>query len=110
MKLNVRILGVSDMYEFNCGDRLLRFPLIFMEDHGSKAKSSTDKSVDLHWIPWNSRDLSRVWSTSCPPTVVTNTGGNGGPLLSQYVLRGHRLSSLQFSIGALLADPVQCSF
>lgn len=35
---------------------------------------------------------------------------SGGPLLSQYVLRGHRLSTLQDSLGALLVDKVTAVF
>eukprot|EP00929_Paragymnodinium_shiwhaense_P095267 TRINITY_DN562_c0_g1_i2.p1 TRINITY_DN562_c0_g1~~TRINITY_DN562_c0_g1_i2.p1 ORF type:complete len:2378 (-),score=697.35 TRINITY_DN562_c0_g1_i2:319-7452(-) len=33
-----------------------------------------------------------------------------GPLLSQYVLRGHRLSTLQDALGGLLSDPVTAVF
>jgi len=36
--------------------------------------------------------------------------GGGGPLLSQYVLKGHRLSTLQASIGMLLSDSVTAVF
>eukprot|EP00928_Gymnodinium_smaydae_P015488 TRINITY_DN1572_c0_g4_i2.p1 TRINITY_DN1572_c0_g4~~TRINITY_DN1572_c0_g4_i2.p1 ORF type:complete len:2374 (-),score=582.19 TRINITY_DN1572_c0_g4_i2:113-6397(-) len=44
------------------------------------------------------------------PSGEASASGSSGPLLSQYVLRGHRLSSLQASLVVLMADPVTAVF
>jgi len=41
---------------------------------------------------------------------ATDDGDGGGPLLSQYVLRGHRVSTLQSALGQLLLDTVTAVF